>query len=171
MATRNFSRNFSRRPSSLLRDYFDKICEILDISGETLESLTTSMYSKNIIGRRTKNKVLKDMGYAGANLLLNHLQLKLDKDPSKARRIFKMLRRQEPLHSIAKTMDKKLNRSMQQSPVSGLLQDEGMQDSFSSKHCLVRCKSPFYLYKKNAVTGYYKDMQKYRAESTKLLKQ
>lgn len=145
-ALRMATRQFSRSPSSLLRDYFDEICDILDTSGVTLESLTTNMYSKRIIDRRTKNKVLKDMGHSGANLLLGHLELKLDQAPAKARKVFRILRRQEALCSIAKTMDRRLNRSMQtfQSPsVSGLLQDEGMMDSFSSKHGLVRCTSTY----------------------------
>ncbi len=82
---------------------------------------------------------MREKGYAGANVLIDCVMLKLDQTPTKAREVFKIMSRQETLYSKAETIHS-LNGS---SPAIGSeLQDEDM-DTLSSKYSLVRCTNTY----------------------------
>ena len=133
MATPNSTPNpiSFQSPSSLLRKYYSKICEILNVYEVTLESLTIDMYSCRLIDCMTKNQVLREKGYAGANVLMDCIMLKLDQTPTKVRDVFRILCRQKTLHSIAKTMQCSLNGSFP-AMICSELEDKDM-DTLSSK--------------------------------------
>ena len=65
----------------MLRSNHAKLCILLNGSEPTLLSLTAELYAKGIIDMKVQIDVLKKGGYVGADILLTHVQMKIEQSP------------------------------------------------------------------------------------------
>ena len=65
----------------MLRSNHAELCRLLNVSEPTLLSLTVELYAKGIIDLKMQIDVLKKGGFAGANILLSHVQMKIEQCP------------------------------------------------------------------------------------------
>ena len=66
----------------VFRSNHAELCKLLNTSEPTLLSLTIELYSKSIIDTKIKIDVLKEGGLAGADILLTHVQMKIEQSPA-----------------------------------------------------------------------------------------
>ena len=67
--------------SRVLVSHHHVICRVLSVSETTLISLTGKLFSKRIIDMPTKTLVLSKGGYKGADILLDHVEMKVESKP------------------------------------------------------------------------------------------
>ena len=90
--------------SSVLRSNHAELCRLLHVSESTLLSLTVELYAKGIIDLNVKIDVLKNGGFAGADMLLTHVQIKIEQNPEHLDIVQKAMEREHFLHEIVKKM-------------------------------------------------------------------
>ena len=90
--------------SSALRSNHAELCRLLNVSESTLLSLTVELYAKEIIDLNVKIDVLKNGGFAGADILLTHVQMKIEQKPEQLDIVQKAMEREHFLHEIVKKM-------------------------------------------------------------------
>ena len=89
---------------NVLRSKHADLCRLLNGSEPTLLSLTTELYAKGIIGVNIQIDVLKKGGFAGANILLAHIQMKIEQSPEHLDIVQKALENEQFLDEIVKKM-------------------------------------------------------------------
>ena len=104
--------------SRVLVSHHNAICNVLSASKPTLISLTGMLYSKHIIDRRTKISVISKGGYKGADILLDHVEMKVESKPSILPTILKAMKEHESLVDIVEQMENWEGEDMQ---ISGKL--------------------------------------------------
>ena len=91
---------------NVLRSHHAELCRLLNGSEPTLLSLTAELYAKGIIGMYIQIDVLKKGGFAGANILLTHVQMKIEQSPEHLDIVQKALENEQFLDEIVKKMKK-----------------------------------------------------------------
>ena len=92
--------------SNVLRSNHAELCRLLNISDPTLLSLTVELYAKKIIDENIQIDVLKKGGFAGANILLTHVQTKIKQNPEHLDTVQKAMENEQLLDEIVKKMKK-----------------------------------------------------------------
>ena len=92
--------------SIVLRSNYAELCRLLNGSEPTLSSLTVELYAKRIIDSNIKIEVLKKGGFAGANILLTHVQMKIDQSSEHLDIVQEAFEKEEFLGEIVKKMKK-----------------------------------------------------------------
>ena len=90
--------------SNVLRSNHAELCRLLNVSDPTLLSLTVELYAKQIIDLSIKIEVLKKAGFAGADILLTHVQMKIEQTPEYLDIIQKAMENEQFLHEIIEKM-------------------------------------------------------------------
>ena len=90
--------------SNVLRSNHAELCRLLNVSDPTLLSLTVELYAKEIIDVNIQIDVLKKGGFAGANILLTHVQMKIEQNPEYLYIVQKAMENEQFLHEIIKKM-------------------------------------------------------------------
>ena len=62
----------------MLREYHGEICDVLNVSKDSLLSFTQKLFAVNIINRDTKISVTRTGGKEGADILLDHIEMKIE---------------------------------------------------------------------------------------------
>ena len=63
-----------------MRSNHAELCKLLNVSDSTLLTLTLVLYAKGIIDVNIKTDVLNKGGFAGADTLLTHVQMKIEQN-------------------------------------------------------------------------------------------
>ena len=92
--------------SNVLRSNHAELCRLLNCSEPTLLSITVELYAKKIIDTNIQIDVLKKGGLAGANILLTHVQMKIEQSPEYLDIVQKAMENEQFLHEIVKKMKK-----------------------------------------------------------------
>ena len=92
--------------SNVLRSNHADLCKLLNGSEPTLLSLTTELYAKGIIDINIKIDISNKGGFAGADILLTHVQMKVEQSPEHLDIIQKAMENEQFLHEIVKKMKK-----------------------------------------------------------------
>ena len=92
--------------SSVLRSNHAELCRLLNVSEPTLLSLTVELYAKEIIDLNVKIDVLNKGGFSGADILLTHVQMKIDQSPEHLHIVQKAMENEQFLAEIIKKMKK-----------------------------------------------------------------
>ena len=92
--------------SKVLRLHHAELCRLLNVSDPTLISLTVELYAKEIIDVNIQIDVLKKGGFAGANILLTHVQMKIEQSPEHLATVQKAMEKEQFLDGIVKEMKK-----------------------------------------------------------------
>ena len=90
----------------VLRLNHAELCKLLNTSKPTLLSLTIELYSKRIIDTKVKTDVLDKGGFAGADILLAHVQTKIEQSPEHLDTVQKAMENEQFLDEIVKKMKK-----------------------------------------------------------------
>ena len=90
----------------VLVTHHNLICNVLSVSETTLISLTGKLFSKHIVDRHTKNLVVSTGGYRGAEILLNHVEVRVKNKPQILHTILTAMQEQEALKDIVEQMKK-----------------------------------------------------------------
>ena len=90
----------------VLRSNHAKLCQLLNTSEPTLLSLTTELYAQNIISMNIKIDVRNNKGYNGADILLTHVQMKIEHSSEHLDTIQKAMENEQFLHEIVSKMKK-----------------------------------------------------------------
>ena len=90
--------------SSVLRTKHAELCRLLNGSEPTLLSLTAELYAKGIIGVDIKIDVRNKGGFSGADILLTHIQMKIEQSPEHLDIVQKALENEQFLDEIVKKM-------------------------------------------------------------------
>ena len=90
----------------VFRSNHAELCELLNTSKPTLLMLTTKLYAKKIIDMKIKIDVLKEGGFAGADILLTHVQMKIEQSPELLDTVQKAMENEHYLDEIVKKMKK-----------------------------------------------------------------
>ena len=90
----------------MLRSNYAELCRLLNVSEPTLLSLTIELYAKGIIDVNMQIDVLKKGGYVGANILLTHVQMKIEQNPECLDIVQKAMENEQFLNEIVKKMKK-----------------------------------------------------------------
>ena len=90
--------------SNVLRSNHAELCKLLNVSETTLLSLTVELYAKAVIDVNIKMEVLKKGGYAGADILLTHVQMKIEQSPKYLDIVQKVMENEQFLHEIIENM-------------------------------------------------------------------
>ena len=91
---------------NVFRSNHAELCKLLNTSKPTLLSLTIELYSKSIIDTKIKMDVLKEGGLAGADILLTHVQTKIEQNPEHLDTVQKAMENEQFLDEIMKKMKK-----------------------------------------------------------------
>ena len=94
----------------MLRSNHATLCRLLNSSEPTLISLTAELYAKGIIGTDIKIDVRNKGGFAGADILLTHVQMKIEQTPEHIHIILKAMENEQFLDEIVKKMRKESMR-------------------------------------------------------------
>ena len=103
MAAKTLSRSGA---SDVLVSHHHAICNILSASETTLHSLTGKLYEMRIVDRPTKIAVISKGQYKGADILLDHVDMKVNDKPRLLRTILDAMRELEALKDVVEQMDK-----------------------------------------------------------------
>ena len=96
--------------SNVLRSNHAELCRLLNCSEPTLLSITVELYAKKIIDTNIQIDVLKKGGLAGANILLIHVQMKIEQSPEYLDIVQKAMENEQFLHEIVKKMKKETTK-------------------------------------------------------------
>ena len=88
--------------SNVLRTKHAELCKLLNGSEPALLSLTLELYSTEVIDMNVKIDVLKKGGTAGADLLLTHVQMKIEQSPEHLVIVQKAFEKEQLLCEIIK---------------------------------------------------------------------
>ena len=83
-----------------------ELCKLLNISESTLFSLTLELYAEKVIDLEVKIDVLNKGGIVGADILLTHIQMKIDNSPEHLDNVQKAMENEQCLDEIVKKMKK-----------------------------------------------------------------
>ena len=89
---------------NVLRSNHAELCRLLNGSKPTLLSLTAELYAKRIIGMNIKIDVQDKGGFSGADILLTHVQMKIEQSPEHLDIVQKALENEQFLDEIVKKM-------------------------------------------------------------------
>ena len=92
--------------SNVLRSNHAELCRLLNGSEPTLLSLTAELYAKGIIDMNIKIHVCNKGGFSAADILLTHVQMKIEQSPEQLDIIQKAMENEQFLHEIVKKMKK-----------------------------------------------------------------
>ena len=89
---------------NVLRSNHANLCRLLIGSEPTLLSLTAELYAKRIIDMNIKIDVRNKGGFDGADILLTHVQMKIEQSPEHLDIVQKALENEQFLDEIVKKM-------------------------------------------------------------------
>ena len=90
----------------VLRSNHADLCKLLNNSKSTLSKFTIELYAKKIIDMTVKIDVLNEGGFTGADILLTHVQTKIEQSPGLLDTVQKAMEKEEFLDEIVKKMKK-----------------------------------------------------------------
>ena len=93
------------KASGVLISYHNAICNVLSVSENTLISLIGNLFLIRIIDRPTKNLVISNGGYKGADILLDHVEMRVDNKPKILQSVLKAMQELEALKDIVEQME------------------------------------------------------------------
>ena len=96
--------------SNVLRSNHADLCRLLNGSEPTLLSLTAELYAKGIIDINIKINISNKGGFAGADILLTHVQMKVEQSPEHLDIVQKAMENEQFLHEIVKKMKKETTK-------------------------------------------------------------
>ena len=106
-STNNNSKEYGNKESnSVLRNYNDKLCSILNTSESTLLSLSSELYTRRIIDQHTKINVRRVKGFEGADILMDHVETKVDQNHECLDVVLQIMEKQESLCNLVRRMRK-----------------------------------------------------------------
>ena len=79
-----------------------EICDVLNVSKDSLLSFTQKLFAVNIINRDTKISVTRIGGKEGAGILLDHIEMKVEQNPDCLQVVLKLMENDEYLRHIVK---------------------------------------------------------------------
>ena len=94
------------RASDVLVSHHHTICKILSASETTLNSLTGKLYEMRIVDRPTKNAVISKGQYKGADILLDHVEMKVNDKPQFLCNVLLAMQELEVLKHVVQQMEK-----------------------------------------------------------------
>ena len=103
MAAKTLSRS---QASDVLVSHHHAICSILSASETTLYSLTGKLYEMRIVDRPTKIAVISKGQYKGADILLDHIDMKVKDKPRLLCTVLHAMQELEALKDVVEQMDK-----------------------------------------------------------------
>ena len=86
----------------VLREYHGEICDVLNVSKDSLLSFTQKLFAVNIINRDTKISVTRIEGEEGADTLLDHIEIKVEQNPDCLQVVLELMENDEYLRHIVK---------------------------------------------------------------------
>ena len=86
----------------MLREYHGEICDVLNVSKDSLLSFTQKLFAVNIIDRDTKISVTRTGGKEGASILLDHIEMKVEQNPDCLHVVLEIMENNEYLRHIVK---------------------------------------------------------------------
>ena len=86
----------------MLREYHGEICDVLNVSKDSLLSFTLQLFAVNIIDRDTKISVNRTGGKEGADTLLDHIEVKIEQNPDCLQVVLQLMENHEYLCNIVK---------------------------------------------------------------------
>ena len=86
----------------VLREYHGEICDVLNVIKDSLLSFTQELFAVNIINRDTKISVIRIGGKEGADILLDHIEMKVEQNPDCLQVVLKLMENDEYLRHIVK---------------------------------------------------------------------
>ena len=92
--------------SNVLKSNHADLCRLLNGSEPTLLSLTAELYAKGIIDTNIKIDVRNKGGFSGADILLTHVQMKIEQSPEHLHIVQKAMENEQFLHEIVKNKKK-----------------------------------------------------------------
>ena len=93
------------KASGVLISHHNVICNVLSVSETTLISLAGKLFSIHIVDRPTKTLVLSNGGYKGADILLDHVEMRVDNKPKILQIVLKAMQELEALKDIVEQME------------------------------------------------------------------
>ena len=96
--------------SDVLRQHYVKLAQILSVSQETLISFSGSCYQEHLIDLSSKTAITRASSQAGANMLLDLLQTKIELSQEKdyLRVVFELMAKHTALVDVVVEMEAKL---------------------------------------------------------------
>ena len=88
----------------MLRDYHDKLCSILNTSESTLLSLASGFYTRRIIDQNAKIDVRRVKGFEGADILMDHVETKVDQNHECLEVVLQIMEKHESLCNVVRRM-------------------------------------------------------------------
>ena len=89
----------------VLVSHHNAICSVLSVSKPTLISLNGMLYSNHIIDMPTKTSVSSKGGYEGADILLDHVRMKVESKPHILQTVLKAMKEHVSLVDIVEKME------------------------------------------------------------------
>ena len=90
----------------MLRSNHADLCRLLNGSEPNVLSLTAELYAKGIIDTNIKIDVRNKGGFSGADILLTHVQMKVEQSPEHLDIVQKAMENEQFLREIVKKMKK-----------------------------------------------------------------
>ena len=90
--------------SYVLRKYHGEICDVLNVSKDSLLSFTQKLFAMNIIDRDTKISVTRTGGKEGVGILLDHIEMKVEQNPDYLLVVLELMENDEYLCHIVKNI-------------------------------------------------------------------
>ena len=108
------------KPSDVLVSRHNDICYILSVSKTTLESLTGKLFQMQIVDRLTKIAIMSQGGYAGADALLDYVEMRVDNKPTILQSVFEAMQENESLEEIVQQIKAKWDNESKQFLSAGI---------------------------------------------------
>ena len=101
----NNSKEYRNKESyCVLRNYHDKLCSILNTSESTLLSLASGFYTRRIIDQNAKINVRRVKGFEGADILMDHVETKVDQNHECLEVVLQIMEKHESLCNVVRRM-------------------------------------------------------------------
>ena len=102
------SKDFNKQEESVsvLRDNRVALCRTLNTSEPTLLSLNCELYAHRIIDQPTMLEVNREKGFKGANILMDHVEMKVEQNHEYLPKVLEIMEKQEYLRDVVTTMKK-----------------------------------------------------------------
>ena len=108
-----------RKPKSshILVPHHNEICEILSTTDTILLPFTARLFGKQVIDRSTKNEISQKAGYKAADILLDCLEMRVDRNPRLLQTVLEVMREVDALTHVAEKMEKERSAKQEDIPV------------------------------------------------------
>ena len=118
-STNNNSDDYKKEEScNVLRCHHGELCSILNISETTLLSLAGRFYARSIIDNPTKLEVRRVKGFEGADILMEHVELKVEQNHECLGEVLEIMENEECLCDVVKRMNEGITYATPYIPIS-----------------------------------------------------